>query len=1634
MAERYNDILKVSIGKVLASALIDNYFPLVGESIRIDATTKWGQTSEWQIQNGGGQTVNSAGSLLHNRDSKEVDIVGPGELRQRFIGRNSLFSAAVQKTVYAMAAQGLPYFDVKADKEIVRTDSEVSRICIYPENGYTGAHTVVIRVYRENEESNPVATFTNVTQGEGYEYAEFFVSKPSDRGIYDVEVDVADTSTGTTFSKRINKLITVTPRLAPEPADRTAGYRDIPSTKCFTTYSGNQQRQFYIRLWENTGYGLSYAEMVVPAGQQDNLSSYYDSIDISVLPAGTTLVLLDDPEEPDPGYARRLSLKGNSPTSISNKNGTPNFTWEAPLVITFNRNTPYEIPFRNYSGISFDGNCRNIVLDGRGYKNIRKGLYIHRYSPKEFAETNVFLLNGTAEVELFELELCDNDFTGIMAKTDPDVNRPWYWFGNWEMNRLLIHHCHIHHTHGEGFYIGYFTPETKTGTNSAGEQVSYRAHALTNTRIYRLVMEHNGYDAMQLSNARDAEVCYNELYDCAWRGDKDQMSGISIQSISGKCYNNIIKGHNGPAIQVGPLGDVEVFNNIVSGGSEGTGFIQFLFSVDTPEQDPDGSHTENRMRILIHNNTVICNGVALNGRNTSQIMGVYTQDNFIVYKTVRFGNMAAGTIEQWEKQASGNVWIDSAVIDYGAVDGYGIADSENGIMHISADSPLIQGGEGDYFKFDFRGYKNWFPSTYPVGAYMGKYRTPNIEIISLTLNSLLLNGGASMTYLPDLNVRMNYTGGAKEYRIGLQPDLADASWQKMTPDITYTLNGTYGQHRVYAQVRNNTEISEIVSAEIEYIYMPTILTGISVNGGATSTIFDRITVDMAYDLQQPQYYMVSEDSTFADAQWQEYAGDSFSYTITGSSRIVTLYVKVKNDNVESEVRSASIAYTETVRYSDVTLRIPLSQLEGDVSGIQAVMPELKYNKRFAFSWTVDDSLIYVYSRIFNYVNKKWVDDSRVFHDGMVKTTGAVPSRFLCYTDGCGRDVRFGFNSGFISHLNGKTPTLEYTYNGSLYFHLEEMQKFIDFGNGVQNHGAGGYNAEGAVVAVRMCNEEVKSKLGFTPFLLLFPGEEDPEAFKSAGNDNPDIYQMSTLIKDTGISLSGLRDGFFSHKQSLMNRLTYDNYTLGQLKEKADYAYTQNNAYLMNVGGHNIEVGNSKFIDWETEVKPFLDYLYDTYGKGGNDSIWIAPLEEIYEYIFTRHFSTVNVGNDGTDLVISLRLAGMKNFRQGYEMTLQLSGVDFSNVKSITSENTLYYLASGVQADGTLLVNLNCNQGLPALAEKYVAAFEASPSQDTLEDAVYMISRLSDDLRLPYQERVDALNRPFGLNSILINNNADSTVKQEVKITIVFDGFTAPASYRLGESPDLSEVPWIDFISEVPFSLSSGLGVKTVYCQIKAPDGTVSEVRSDTIEVLEAGTRKAIVSLGWSKAEIPSSTEGYSVYDAATGITRFQSQAAITESRHIYDTLGELLGTAVPSTNSVTMISSAALKGAVTGDDSGVYPDEYLWHNSAMGANAVKNESITFTLPAGTYKVRIFTNTIWAQRVIPNEALSYKAVTDTDEKAFTLPTSGVQNNTANLTEPVTVTVGENGMLRIDFGVGKAGTYYYAPLNIIEIEEV
>ena len=269
MSEQYQNKLKVQIGRVTAKAKADNYFPVTGETITINAQTKWGQTSEWQTQNGSSETVTATGNLTLQKDSKEITITAAGELQQKFIARNYLTETAVTKMIYAMVPQVLPYFDVTA-QEVVRV-GETDYLHVTMENGYTGASEITVRVYKENE-----ATVYKVLQAVGrptsdYKFT-FSYSFPeaSDRGIYDVEVDVTDTTAGITFTKKINKLITVTPKLCPKPADTSTGYEVSSTYDSMTTYTG--KKVFEIRLWRNVNdTGLNYAEAILPHGDRKSV-------------------------------------------------------------------------------------------------------------------------------------------------------------------------------------------------------------------------------------------------------------------------------------------------------------------------------------------------------------------------------------------------------------------------------------------------------------------------------------------------------------------------------------------------------------------------------------------------------------------------------------------------------------------------------------------------------------------------------------------------------------------------------------------------------------------------------------------------------------------------------------------------------------------------------------------------------------------------------------------------------------------------------------------------------------------------------------------------------------------------------------------------------------------------------------------------------------------------------------------------------------------------------------------------------------------------------------------------------------------------------------------------------------------
>ena len=188
--ETYVDKLKMQIGQASAKVKADNYFPLIGDTVTMNAETKWGQTSEWQLNTGNGTTTED-GNLTKQKDSHQVTIASDGELQQKFTVENYLTEAEVVKTLYAMQPQTLPYFDIETT-EVARVGDSFTLRTV-PENGYALACTGVCRIYKENETENPTKTLT-LSPGTGISVLETTVSfsEASERGIYDTNTDQAE--------------------------------------------------------------------------------------------------------------------------------------------------------------------------------------------------------------------------------------------------------------------------------------------------------------------------------------------------------------------------------------------------------------------------------------------------------------------------------------------------------------------------------------------------------------------------------------------------------------------------------------------------------------------------------------------------------------------------------------------------------------------------------------------------------------------------------------------------------------------------------------------------------------------------------------------------------------------------------------------------------------------------------------------------------------------------------------------------------------------------------------------------------------------------------------------------------------------------------------------------------------------------------------------------------------------------------------------------------------------------------------------------------------------------------------------------------------------------------------------------
>lgn len=169
------------------------------------------------------------------------------------------------------------------------------------------------------------------------------------------------------------------------------------------------------------------------------------------------------------------------------------------------------------------------------------------------AKVGVSVDQRSTDVELGFLEIKNTTFAGIVAKTE-DANAGVLPEERFVLQNLHVHDTYVHHTGGEGMYLG-------SSTVGPGQ------HRLTGLRVHNNVVAQAGWDGIQVSNATDdAEVHHNVIYQSGTKGQSFHGNGLQIGgNAAGAYHHNLIVDSHIWGLAVFGTGRIDVEKTLISG-------------------------------------------------------------------------------------------------------------------------------------------------------------------------------------------------------------------------------------------------------------------------------------------------------------------------------------------------------------------------------------------------------------------------------------------------------------------------------------------------------------------------------------------------------------------------------------------------------------------------------------------------------------------------------------------------------------------------------------------------------------------------------------------------------------------------------------------------------------------------------------------------------------------------------------------------------------------------------------------------------------------------------------------------------------------------------------------------------------
>ena len=471
---------------------------------------------------------------------------------------------------------------------------------------------------------------------------------------------------------------------------------------------------------------------------------------------------------------------------------------------------------------------------------------------------------------------------------------------------------------------------------------------------------------------------------------------------------------------------------------------------------------------------------------------------------------------------------------------------------------------------------------------------------------------------------------------------------------------------------------------------------------------------------------------------------------------------------------------------------------------------LKYDKDFAHSFCLDDGSVTQYTIAFP----------------TLQSTGGTYSSGLTYTDGCGHNINFkaGLALYSLNNLGGDVHI-----NTPSYLTWTEITELCDFGWDVFNHGFRAGISTGSSYStyygeVTGNTAYIALNTGYVPIHMAVPNGDEGYNIPALNAGELSLFQQLTEfvlsastkhVSNTGVDVSNI--DFYQYCMYKKFWYWISGSTGANTGITSDIISIANKStgstnYWWQDFTHNITASNGS-LDPET-FNYYMNYIENNYGKNGNDKVWMAPYQEVYEYIYIRDNTNVSYTTNGNVVTVNLGSKITPNYFRRNCLSL-LASDSTANITNIQISGFTNYSYNGTGTKSSL-INLDWGQSVINMAEKYVTLAENDVTlglQASINKAQYFVNQIYvASTKAIYQARLDNIYRPVTLPYRYLIDFGTNSLLPETVSGVTWNRFntntTGVTSSYLVESSVNAIVSTINFVFLSGFTGKSSGGAQT----------------------------------------------------------------------------------------------------------------------------------------------------------------------------------------------------------------------------------